>query len=363
MEERSNSKPRLFSYEFLILIAVSAYFVLAAYDAIISVNFARYLIQNFPTLSGLMKIPWWVVTFYSSELGGGVASFLRFSASVIALYCAVLYWRRNGTLLSQMKRKVAAALALEAGYFLLFIPSAWLGFVFPTTGGNVWYFDVTPVPEVFFVAGVACLAMVLAIPPFLLKLRSLVVRGAPKGDLLRWSCLAALAYLFVVFWFNSTMQWTGMIATWGTAMVLEPMNLAGFASSVFGLFLIATLALVVAYPAIKKQPRPLNPKRVGLVSVAFGGYFLFAILVYFLAGGYEANRSAWYEMIFLHNPYLWCLVFLFTGLPVILDRRAGQTGSKGNDMRAWKLGRKTPFSSTDRLHNNLPQQENPISQN
>jgi hypothetical protein len=75
----------------------------------------------------------------------------------------------------------------------------WLGLVFPTTGGNVWYFEVTPVPEVFFVAGVACLAMVLAIPPVLFKLRSLVVHGAPKPDLIRWSCIVAVAYLFVVF--------------------------------------------------------------------------------------------------------------------------------------------------------------------
>jgi hypothetical protein len=299
---------------------VTAYFVLAVYDAYISVNFANYLIQNFQMLAGFMKMPWWIATFYSSELGGGVASFLRLGASILALYCAVLYWRRKDASFPQIRNKVAAALALEAGHFLLFIPSAWLGLVFPTTGGNVWYFEVTPVPEVFFVAGVACLAMVVAIPPVLFKLRSLVARAAPMGDLLRWSCLAAVAYLFVVFWFNSTMQWTGMIATWGTSLVLEPVNFVGFASSVFGLFLVAALALAVAYPAIRKKRSFLDPKHVGFVSVAFGGYFLFAILVYFIAGGYEANRSAWYEMIVPHNPYLWCLIFLFTGIPLIMGR-------------------------------------------
>jgi hypothetical protein len=310
----------VFSPGLLILIAVSAYFTLALYDVFVSYNFASNLIGNFATYSGLMKMPWWIATFYSSELGGGVASILRFAASIIAIYCAFLYWRKKDAAIPQIRSKVAAALALEAGYFLLFIPSAWLGFVFPSTGGNVWYFDVTPVPEVFFVAGVACLAMVLAIPPVLFKLRSLVVHNAAKADLLRWSSIAAVAYLFVVFWFNSTMQWTGMIATWGAGIVLEPMNMAGFISSVFGLFLIAVLALAVAYPAIKKQPSPLNPKRLGAVSVTFGGYFLFAIIVYFAAGGYAANRSAWYEMIVPHNPYLWCLIFLVTGIPLLLTR-------------------------------------------
>ena len=320
MNKKPETKTRVFSPEFLILIAVCAYFTLALYDVFVSYNFASNLIGNFATYAGLMKMPWWIATFYSSELGGGVASILRFAASVLAVYAAFLYWRKKDAAFPQIKRKVAAALALEAGHFLLFIPSAWLGFVFPTTGGKVWYFDVTPVPEVFFVAGVACLAMVLAIPPVLFKLRSLVVHGAPKPDLIRWSCIAAVAYLFVVFWFNSTMQWTGMIATWGTSIVLDPMNMSGFVSSVFGLFLIAAFALSVAYPAIKKQPTPLNPKRIGAICVAFGGYFAFAILVYFVAGGYAANRSAWYEMIVPHNPYLWCLIFLFTGLPLVFTR-------------------------------------------
>ena len=237
MNKQTQPKANVFSPEFLILIAVCAYFTLAAYDVFVSYNFANNLIGNFGTYSALMKMPWWTATFHSSELGGGVASVLRFAASILAVYAAFLYWRKKDAAIPQIKRKVAAVLALEAGHFLLFIPSVWLGFVFPTTGGNVWYFDVTPVPEVFFVAGLACLAMVLAIPPVLFKLRSLVVHGAPKVALIRWSCIAAVAYLFVVFWFNSTMQWTGMIATWGAGIVIDPMKMSGFVSSVFGLFL------------------------------------------------------------------------------------------------------------------------------
>lgn len=333
MSTSNETKPSLVSPQFLVLVAVCAYFVYAAYEVIVSINFASYLIQNFSTLSGLMQIPWWTATFYSSELGGGVASFLRFTASLLALYCAVVYWRRGSSAWPLIKRKVAASLAFEAGYFLLFIPSAWLGFAFAAIGGNIWYFEVTPVWEVFFVAGVACLAMVLALPPVLFKLRSLVVRGAPKADLLRWTSIAVVAYLFVVFWFNATMQWTGMIATWGPSMVLNPMDFAGFATSVFGLFLIAVFALAVAYPSIKKMPNPLSQRRVGWVSVTFGGYFLLSTAIYFIAGGYEANRSAWYEMIFPHNPYLWCLIFLFVGAPLVLSKLVGQDNSKGKAKR------------------------------
>ena len=190
--------------------------------------------------------------------------------------------------------------------------------MFPFTAGKVWYFDVTPVPEVFFVAGIACLMMVLTIPPVLFKLRSQILQNAPKPELMKWICISVVAYLFVVFWFNAAMQWTGMLATWGPSILTDPGNLAGFVSSTFAMFLVAWFALLTALPAIKKQTLNLKSKWIGGVTVAFGGYFIFAIIVYFISGGFAAHRSAWFELIVPHNPYAWCVIFLFTGLPLLL---------------------------------------------
>ncbi len=265
-----------------------------------------------------MKIPWWTATFYGSELGGSVGGILRWVASFLALYCAFVFWRRGTSVLPLIKSKIATALLLEIGYFLFLIPSVVLGFVFPFTAGKVWYFDVTPVPEVFFVAGIACLLMVLTIPPVLFKLQSQIVGNAPKADVLRWACIASVAYLFVVFWFNSAMQWTGMIATWGIGILSDPWNLAGFASSVLAMFLIVWFAMLTVLPNIRKHTTQLRGIRVGAVVTAFGGYFIFAILVYFAAGGFAANRSAWYELIVPHNPYAWCLILFFAGVPLML---------------------------------------------
>ena len=54
--------------------------------------------------------------------------------------------------------------------------------------------------------------------------------------------------------------------------------------------------------------------------VAFGGYFIFNILYYYLAGGYEANPSVWFEVIGpLHNPNLWGLGLILIGLPLIVQ--------------------------------------------
>ncbi len=317
MNKAQAENKQTISLGLIILMVVCAYFALALYDLIQSAIFSNLLISHLTLYEELMPIDWWRTLFYASELGGSIGGVLRFLASGFALYAAVIYWRKKDAALPQIKGKIGWALILEASYFISFIPSAVLGFIFPTTGGNVWYFGTTPVNEVLFVAGFACLAMVLAIPPPLLKLRSLILQGATRSLVVKWSCITAVAYLFVVFWFNTTMQWIGMITTFGVEILLDPANIAGFVSSVVGLLSIAIAALLSTLPAIKTPNAKLNQRRLGATTVAFGAYYVFAILVYFSSGGYTARPWAWYEMIVPHNPYLWCVIFLFAGLPAL----------------------------------------------
>jgi hypothetical protein len=98
-----------------------------------------------------------------------------FNSGFFALYSAFLFWRKKERALSLIRGKVSIALLLETGYYLSLIPTVVLGFVFPLTGESLWYFDTTPVFEVLFVAGVACLIMTMVIPPFLFKLRSKII--------------------------------------------------------------------------------------------------------------------------------------------------------------------------------------------
>ena len=319
--EISKYQTRFNSTSFFIFVSACAFFAWTQYEFYQSALFSGDLIRNFSTYSGLMKLPWWIATFYGSELGGTIGGILRWIASFLVLYCSFAYWRNGESVLAKIRGKIGIALLLEVGYFLFLIPSVVLGFLFPFTAGKVWYFDVTPVPEVFYVAGVACLLMVLTVPTVLFKLRSQIIRNAPKADILKWACIALVAYLFVVFWFNSTMQWTGMIATWGIGILSDPWNFAGFASSVLAMFLIASCAVLTLLPTIKKQTASLKSAHLGAVATAFGGYFIFAILVYFAAGGFATHRSAWYELIVPHNPYAWCLIFFFAGIPIMIQSK------------------------------------------
>jgi len=319
MNPENNLQQRFFKPAFLVLVVAVAFFAINIYDLVRSLIFSTDLIVNFSAYAGYMKEAWWIATFYSSELGGTIGGILLFIASALVLYTATVYWRRGSASFPRIKGTVIASLVLIAGYYLSHIPTVWLGFIYPSTAGKLWYFEVTPINEVVFAAGFTSLAMVLVLPPLMLKLAHLISKDAPRQTLIRWSAVNAVAYLFVVFWFNFTMQWIGMLTTWAPAEILNDwLNVTGFVTSVIGLLLVAILGLVALYPVIKKPQTTLNPRLIGATAAALGAYFTFGVIVYFAAGGYYARRMAWYELIVPHNPYLWCVALMPVGIVLLL---------------------------------------------
>jgi DMSO/TMAO reductase YedYZ heme-binding membrane subunit len=112
---------------------------------------------------------------------------------------------------------------------------------------------------------------------------------------------------------------------YGTEFLLQPTNFLSFTITVFGLLTLALTALKTALPAIKKQPQKINVTYIGIIMVAFGSYFLFNTLYYYLTGSYQAHPSVWYEVIGpLHNPNLWALAFIFVGVPLIIQSKLKQ---------------------------------------
>ena len=311
-----------------IFIVICAYLGFALYRVYHGVIWGAKIISDYTLYQELMKVPWWITLFYSSELGGVVSLILRSIAGFFALYAAVLFLSRGEDALSLIKGKVGTALFFEASYFLFLIPSAVLGFVYPLSDGSLWYFDSTPGLIVLLVNGVACLTMVMFIPPFLLKLRSKIIQGSSSQDIIKWSCLTGVSYLFVVFWFNYSIAFVTSMIPWveraqpGMTFLLDPINLTGFLATVFGLFLIATFGLMSTLPAIKKLPVELSLRRIGATMMAFGGYFFFSLLYYYFTQGYSAHPNIWYEVVGpLHNPNLWCVTFLFLGLALLASRK------------------------------------------
>jgi hypothetical protein len=316
------------SLEFWIFALACAYLGYAVYFAVYGLTFSIGLTSDYYVYNLISKNPWWwAILYYGSEgVSGSVGLVLRAIGGFFALYSAFLFWRKKDNALPLIRRKVSTVLLLEAGFYLALIPSVIAAFAYYASTEYLYYFDHTPGLLLLYGTGIPCLALVLVIPPLLLKLRATIMRSAPSQEIIKWSCLTGVAYLFVVFWFNYSMLWAAAMVPYpqsqiqyGPSFLLEPSNFVSFAITVFGLFAIATFGLVFTLPAIRKQPARLNLRRVGTVITALGGYFVFSILHYYLTGGYEAHPGVWYEVISpLHNPNLWCVAFIFLGLAVLV---------------------------------------------
>jgi hypothetical protein len=319
------------STRFWILILVSVYLAYALYFAIYGLQFSLQLTNDQYVFGLVSKDPWWwQILYYGSEgIAGSVAIVLRAFAGVFAFYAAFQYWRKGNNEMNTIRKNVSKTLLLEAGFFLALIPSIIAAFAYNITSEYLFYFDHTPEKILLFGTAIPCLAIVIVVPALLLKLRANITNKASTQEIIKWSSLTGVAYLFVVFWFNYTMLWAASMVPYprayeiyGLDFLLQPTNLLSFGLTVFGLLAIAITALITLLPAIKKQTSQLNLARIGAIMVAFGSYFLFNTLYYILTGGYEAHPSVWYEVIGpLHNPNLWALAFIFLGIPLIIQSR------------------------------------------
>ena len=319
------------STRFWILILVSVYLAYALYFAIYGLQFSLQLTNDQYVFGLVSKDPWWwQILYYGSEgIAGSVAIVLRAFAGVFAFYAAFQYWRKGNNAIHTIRKNVSKTLLLEAGFFLALIPSIIAAFAYNITSEYLFYFDHTPEKILLFGTAIPCLAIVVVVPALLLKLRANITNKASTQEIIKWSSLTGVAYLFVVFWFNYTMLWAASMVPYprayeiyGLDFLLQPTNLLSFGLTVFGLLAIAITALITLLPAIKKQTSQLNLARIGAIMVAFGSYFLFNTLYYILTGGYEAHPSVWYEVIGpLHNPNLWALAFIFLGIPLIIQSR------------------------------------------
>jgi hypothetical protein len=99
--------------------------------------------------------------------------------------------------------------------------------------------------------------------------------------------------------------------------------------TVLGLLFVALFVLKLTFPTSKTQGGKISLSGLGVVMLAFGGYFIFNLLYFYLTGGYALHPNVWYEMIGPpHNVNLWCLVFVFLGLALLISSRAKKVSPK-----------------------------------
>ena len=315
------------SYKFWIFICALAYFLYAVYFAIYGLSFSVGLISDNYVFDQVVKDPWWwAILYYGSEgIVGFLCGFFRAIAGFFAVSASYLFWRKKDFRLNSIKSKVTKALFFEAAYFISLSLSVVASLVYFFSGDKFYYFDGLPGLIYVLVAGLPLLTMIVFVAPTLLKLRKKILQNVGEKEISRWTCLTGVAYLFVVFWFNYSMSWAGVLVIYprvqyGLSFLLSPTNLVSFVLTFLGLLLLALYGLILSFPAIQKKSIQLSPRHIGALLSVLGGYFLFNVFFYYSTGGYDANPSVWYEVIGpLHNPYFWCFTLFFLGLVVVIN--------------------------------------------
>ena len=325
------------SYSFWILIAVAVYFGYAVYYAFYGLNFSLAVYSNSYVHSNIARNPWWwAILYYGSEgVMGTVASMLRAIGGAFAFYAAFLFWKKRDVNSHEIRGKIRAALIFEGAFFLCLIVTMIAAFAYNSTNQYLYYFDHTPGLLLLFGTAIPCLAMIVIVAPLLFKLSQKISSGSSREEMIKWSCITGITYIFVVFWFNFLMLWQGTMVPYssevqsGIGFLLQPANFASFVLSVFGLFAIGLFALFATLPAIKKQPKKLNFSWIGVVLTALSSFYLYLIFDYYLTGGYGAHPSVWYEVIGPpHNSNLWPASFLVLGLSIIAYGRKKKLDEK-----------------------------------
>jgi len=323
------------SLQFWVLIVIAVYFAYGVYFAASGMRDSIGMLSNDYVYTSLSQNPWWwMVLFYGSEgIGGSISIISRAVAGAFAFYAALLYWRKKDISMPTIRKSVSAALLFEAIFFLALIPSIVAAVTYNLTNENLFYFGHTPELLLLYCTILPILAIVLTVPPLLLKLRKTIKHEEPQPEIVKWACLTAVAYMFVVFWFTYCMFWMGetvpypgVYPRWGLDFVLQPVNLLSFTLTVLGLLATSIATLRTTLPAIKKQTTQLNFTHIGSILATFGAYFIFNVFYYYSTGGYNANPSVWYEVIGpLHNPNLWTIALAFLGTAVLIH---GKTEKK-----------------------------------
>lgn len=311
-----------------VLISVAVFLGFALYWAVEGVMGSLSYISNSYVYQRLSQGPsWWLILYYSGEgIAGTVGLVIRAVGGLFAFYATALFFWKRDSMMPAIKRNAGIALLLEGIYFLTLIPSTLTAFAYYFVNGDVFYFDHTPPLILLYVAAIPTLAMVTVVPIVLFKLRSKVVGDSSLQEIVKWSSLTAFSYILVVFWFSYSMAWLGNMVPFdrangqfGWGFLLEPINLTSFIVTVLGLLLIAIVTLKLTLPTSEKLPTKIGLRSIGIVMLAFGGYFIFNLFYFYLTGGYAPHPNVWYEMIGPpHNVNLWCLVFVFLGLALLI---------------------------------------------
>jgi len=244
-----------------------------------------------------------------TEQGGLIGVAFRLVASFTTVAVILFYVLKRNLSYPEALMSLRWIIVGEAVYFLSFLPSMMLAFV--------WRIDIGFIIE----DGIPCLVEGIVIPFVLVKLFfALNPKKSLKGAI-KWGLISGTAYVFV-FWLNNMGNWVYAVMLKGLGYLIDyPANLFSFALTTVGLLALSLYAAYFSKKSIGKEHlSDLDFRQVGLIVTLTGLYFAVIYLMWILFGS-VGGWGLWYMWFLGHNLDLWVLCLPLVGVPLLFARR------------------------------------------
>jgi hypothetical protein len=284
----------------LLLVAIS-FLLYTIYQAITTTIFVthfqtvivvlpKFITSSQPTLQlGL---------FLFQEIAGSVGSYLRLTSAILAVSCAILYFRNDYRYIEKFRQ----VLLLESLYFLLLLPAAANHLIGSTISTSAFLNLYTGTSTL--------LQAVLIFPPLFILSRKLKnLQNLPLIQ--KWACIATPLYVFG-FWIRHGFLWVYALSS-SAPLQAGFFEAVGLTDSLVMLLIAAIVATAICLNFLQTQK--LNMSIVGTAIILFGLYFVIYDLISIWVPIYRA---------FLPLTDFWMVTLPILGIAVLLSH-----GNKG----------------------------------
>jgi len=258
---------------------------------------------------------------FAEDLIGFVGVISRFAAGIVAFTVIVYYFAKKGILKPAAFNAVRLILILEGIYWALaFLPTAYFAVKDMFFTNMYSHYSLSAFLNLFATGTLPVLVESIATPIMLFVFVYKLNPGKPLKAALRWGMITGTFYVFL-FWLLNTTIWVSVIDEkgkgWGF-LTSNPQYLLSFVLTAFGLLLLGFYAAGFTLKSRRVETmKELNFKKVGVIVLALGLYFLWNYLTWIFFGGW----NDWYAWFLGHNEDLWVLSLPLLGLPMTFSRK------------------------------------------
>jgi hypothetical protein len=288
----------------------------------------------------IVALTWFLFTFYNftkgafniskgifwielTDTSGVIGLGFRTVASFIAVITILFFIFRKDLTKPETMMSIRWVILGEAVCFLsLFLSLIWgldilarfglsdiqFEFYFGTSStvgsGLTWFFSST----------LPVLYKSVVIPAVLVKLFFALNPKKPVTNVIKWSLISGVVYIFMV-WFDNASVWAAAVLAKGVDYVLlYPANIFSFVLTTVGLLVLGLYAAYFTRKSINKgELENLDLRRIGLIITSFGLYFLIIYVMWILMGS-VGGWSDWYSWFLGHNVELWMMALPLVGV-------------------------------------------------